>query len=264
MWGKRRFLDAEVEDWHIECWAWLMRHLGGVEALRDTALVLPTAEFFPRPQGDTEAVADAVFQRVRSLMALDDWPCTLEARHSTNAQVGEFMVLQPESGRVTAGTFERDGQNVLISYDPELVKRPLSLITTFAHELAHYVLHTIPEPPPGADVEPMLEELATELAVAYLGFGVIAANAAFDFEQYQDFGRQGWRGGSSGYFSEDSWAFAIAVFLDLRGESETAAARTHLKPGLVKKLELAQRRLADAPDLVAALRDVRPPEAGKT
>lgn len=257
MWGKRRFLDAEVEEWHLECWAWLMRHLGGAEDLRETPLVLPTAEFFPRPAGEGRAVAEAVFARVRDLMGLNDWPCVLVERDRTNVQVGEFLVLQPQSGRATAGTFENSGGEVVITYDPDLVQRPINLITTFAHELAHYVLHTIEEPPPGAEAEPMLEELATELAVAYFGFGLIAANGAFDFQQYQDFGRQGWRGGAWGYFSEDAWSFALAVFLALRDEPPDEARR-RLKPHLAKKLDRALARLADAPNLIEALRTVSP------
>lgn len=117
----------------------------------------------------------------------------------------------------------------------------------------HYLLHSVAEPAPGADVEPMMEELATELAVAFCGFGVMAANAAFDFQQYQDFGRQGWRGGSVGYFSEDGWAFALAVFLTLRGEAPDAA-RACLKPRLQKKLDAALARLGREPTLLDELR----------
>jgi hypothetical protein len=253
-WGKKRFLEPEVEEWHIECWAWLMRHLGGVDALRETALVLPTSDFFPRPPGQGRAVAEAIFARVRDLMNMNDWPCTLVERQPTNAQVGEFMVLQPQ-GKPVAGTFESDCGDVLITYDPGIVSRPYNLIATFAHELAHYMLHSIPELPPGADAEPMIEELATELAVAYFGFGLVAANGAFDFQQHQDFGRQGWSGGSWGYFSEDGWCFALAVFLSLKGE-DPAIARRHLKPRLAQKLDRALARLVAAPELLAALREV--------
>lgn len=252
MWGKKRFLEPELEEWHLACWAWLMRHLGGVDALRETPLVLPTAEYFPKPQGEGREVAEVIFLRVRELMGLGEWRCELVERFDQSAEVGEFLRLQPE-GKPIAGTFQSDGQSVVITYAPDLVRRPYNLIGTFAHELAHYVLHTIPEEPPGADAEPMIEELATELAVAYFGFGLMAANCAFEFEQFQDFGRSGWRGGSWGYFSEDGWCFALAVFLALRGE-EAETARKHLKPHLAKRLDRAMARLADAPELLAPLK----------
>ena len=256
MWGKPRFLDPAVEEWHIECWAWLMRHLGGVDRLRETRLALPTSAFFPRVEGDGRQMAEGVFTRVKELMGMSAWPCVLVERDRTNAQVGEFLVLQPQ-GKPVAGTFESDGREITITFAPDLVKRPYNLIATFAHELAHYLLHTIPEPPPGADVEPMLEELATELAVAYFGFGLIAANGAFDFQQYQDFGRAGWQGGVWGYFSEDGWCFALAVFLALRGEAPDEARR-HLKTHLAKRLDKALARLAQAPQLLETLRAVSP------
>jgi hypothetical protein len=257
MWGKKRFLDPEVEEWHFECWAWLMRHLGGVEALRDTPLVLPTAAFFPRPPGEGHVVAEAVFNRVKELLGMEAWPCRLLELAPTNVHVGEFLAVQPESGRRTAGTFQSEGGEVVITYDPELLQRPQNLIATFAHELAHFLLHSLDELPPGAEDEPMIEELATELAVAYSGFAVVAGNAAFVFEQYQDTGRQGWRGGSSGYFSEDGWMFSLAVFLELRGDAPDEA-RKHLKPHLAKKLDQARARLADAPHLLETLRAVSP------
>lgn len=250
-WGSKRFLDAEVETWHIECWAWLIRHLGGLAHVRRAPLVLPTAEFFPRPPGEGSEVAEAIFARVQGLMGLNEWPCTLVERVRTNVQVGEYLVLQPE-GKSIAGTFQDDGNAAVITYDPDLVKRPYNLIATFAHELAHYVLHAIPDPPPGADLEPMMEELATELAVAYFGFGLMAANGAFEFHQFHEVGRQGWQGGSWGYFSEDGWCFALAVFLALRGETSELAKR-HLKPHLSRKLDRAIARLGAAPELIVQL-----------
>lgn len=211
MWGEKRFLDKELEDWHFECWAWLMARLGGVDALREAPLVLPTGAFFPRPQGDDREVAEAVFNQVRNLMGLPDWPCTLVERERTNIEVGEFMRLQP-AGKPVAGTFESDGQSVIITYDPELVRRPINLTATFAHELAHYVLHALPDLPPGAEEEPLIEELATELAVAYFGFGLIGANGAFEFQQFQDTGRQGWQGGRGAISAKMAGALRLLCF----------------------------------------------------
>jgi hypothetical protein len=253
MFGARNhFLDRDVEDWHRACWAWLLRNLGGIEDLKSQRLILPNAEFFPPIRETGHARAEAAFANVKALMGLEQWPCELVAREDTNAQIGEFLVLQPRAddrlakGQSIGGTFQTDEHGVVVTYNPALLDRPGNLVATLAHELAHYVLHTIQEPPPGADVEPGLEELATELAVAYHGFGVIAANAAFDFSQHQDFGRQGWRGGASGYFSEEAWVFALAVFMALRGDNP-APARAALKPHLAKKLDAAIARLAREP-----------------
>ncbi|GAM99536.1 hypothetical protein U91I_03190 [alpha proteobacterium U9-1i] len=251
MWGKRKhFLDPEVEEWHAECWRWLLRNLGGQDDLRSRDLVLPTGAFFPKMEEQGHARAERVFGRVKDLMGLGHWACTLVEQPQNNAQVGEFLFVRAE--RPAAGTFRASDGEVIITYDPALLQRPNNLIATFAHELSHYLLATIDELPPGADVEEGLHELATELAVAYHGFGIIAANGAFDFQQHQDFGRQGWSGGSWGYFSEDAWVFALAVFLGLR-ELDAAAPRAALKPHLARKLDAARKRLTDDPQFLAGI-----------
>jgi hypothetical protein len=101
----------------------------------------------------------------------------------------------------------------IIAYSEELAEQPRLLIATFAHELAHYLLATIRKPIPGGNE---LHELATELTAAYAGFGLFRANAAFRFEQHQDAYGQGWSAGRSGYLSEPTWAFAIALFAALK------------------------------------------------
>ncbi len=50
--ASKRFLDVDIEDWRIACWEWLLFHLGGVEALKRRALVLPTPAFFPKIEAE--------------------------------------------------------------------------------------------------------------------------------------------------------------------------------------------------------------------
>lgn len=248
LWGKRTFLDPHVEEWHRDCWAWLRRHLDEESAPFPQPLVLPTRDFFPPIEAEGHARAEAVLDRVKTLMGLENWPCVLVERQETHAQVGEYVVTMPE-GKSAAGTFEVADGTVYITYAPKLIARPFNLVATFAHELAHYVLHSIEEPPPGADEEPAIEELATELAVAGFGFGLIAANAAFDFQQFSGPLSQGWQGGAWGYFSEAQWTFALAAHLRATGENADIA-RTHLKPHLGRQLDAALKRIDESPDFL--------------
>ncbi|HRE44388.1 MAG TPA: hypothetical protein PKY87_10510, partial [Terricaulis sp.] len=157
----------------------MLRNLGGVQALRETPFVLPTGEFYGRMPAEGHERAQALFERTKALMDVADWPCDLAARQEVGGEVGEYWVLQPD-GKGVAGTFEAREGRVVITYAPSLVQKPLNLITTFAHELAHYIISGLEERPPGAEQEPLLEELATDLSVTYFGFGVFGANAAFD------------------------------------------------------------------------------------
>ena len=211
-----RFLDAELEDWQLRTWAWLMRHRGGMGMIGRTALAAPSRDHFPPTEAVGEARAAHVFDCVRRHMSMaDDYPCRLEVRSPPPgaAQVGQFWVLQ--SPGAVNGTFDYvDGQAV-ICYADSLIDQPMRLVATLAHELSHYLILDIEEPPPGGWEA---HELATDLAVAYRGLGVFSANTAFAFEQHGDTFSQGWRSQRNGYLSPRSWAFALAVFMALRDE----------------------------------------------
>lgn len=248
LWGKKSFLEPQIEDWHRDCWAWLGRHLDVEAAGFPQELILPTRDFFPPIEAEGHARAEAVFEQVKLLMGLENWPSILVERQETNARIGEYLTVMPD-GPMAAGTFEVEDGVAYITYAPVLLTRPFNLVATFAHELAHYVLSGIDQSPPGADEEPRIEELATELAVAGFGFGVIAANAAFESGHYNEPMVQGFRGGASGYFSEDQWLFALAA--QLRAvDGDPEAARAHLKPHLAKKLDAALRRIDETPNFL--------------
>jgi hypothetical protein len=123
-------------------------------------------------------------------------------------------------------------------------------IATMAHELAHYVLATLKSGVPGGRE---LAELATDLAVAYLGFGVFSANTAFEFSQHQDTFSQGWSSSRNGYLSERSWAFAIALFCAL---TDAPLPLGHLKKSAGDLTKAAARYLSKNDALLAPLRAI--------
>ena len=102
---------------------------------------------------------------------------------------------------------------------------------------------------------PEFEEYAVDLATAFLGFGIFGANTAFQFQQFSDIGSgsQGWSSSRVGYLTETEWAFALAVFLSLRGEPKEVADKW-LKPGPAKLLAKSMAYLAANPDRLAELR----------
>ncbi len=225
-----------------------MRSLGGMAALRDTALVTPSRDFFPPTEAVGHERALHMFQCVKSAMGMEDWTCGLVANEGPppSAQVGEFLTLQTPGS--AAGTFSAKDGVVTITYASDLVDDPHRLVSTLAHELAHYLLSKVEEEPPGGWE---LHELATELTVAYTGFGIFGANTAFHFEQFQEAGRQGWRSQRNGYLSNETWVLALATFLSLtkrRGQADK-----WLKPDVAALLPKADRHLARRPDLLEPL-----------
>lgn len=231
----RSFLDRDVEDWHIECWAWLIRCGGGVEQLRESALILPSRDHFPPTDLKGHNKAKYIFDIVLQYCGMQNWPVKLQAQRGLAHRVATFGVVQNPG--VPAGTFQSGHGTAQITYAPEDVSDPVSLIATFAHELGHYLQSGFQEGPPGGWD---LHEPATDVASAYLGFGVFGANSAFHFTRTQDFESQGWSTAKRGYLTEAEWVLALAIFCAFVGE-DIAAALPHLKPHLAKQAVKASK-----------------------
>src|SRR3954466_6455937 len=74
----RSFLDAARRDWQFATFAWLLRNSGGYPKFLDTALVLPTVEFFPEHAMTGHAGVLTLFRRVRDHAGMAEWPCGVE------------------------------------------------------------------------------------------------------------------------------------------------------------------------------------------
>jgi hypothetical protein len=246
----KTFLDADDEDWHLAAWGWLLARFGE-DRLKRAPLVTATRAFFPPTEATGHARAEHVFGCVRDLTGMAEWPANLVAlppRPKTRvAELGEVKI---DSGHMPLGTFSRDGNGARITYDPDSIGTPTTLVATLAHELAHYLLHSVSDLPPGGKT---MEEFATDLTTVYLGFGVFGANEAFNFKQFRDVHSQGWQTSRTGYLRERDWAFALAMFCVLRGE-DVASLKASLKPYLFKDAQAAARYLAKTPKTLEILR----------
>ena len=131
---------------------------------------------------------------------------------------------------------------------PASLSRPIELIATFAHELCHPLLLSIPEPPPGGAE---CEEFATDLATTFFGFGLFGANSAFEFKQHSDIGAgsQGWSTRRLGYLTEAEWGFSLAIFLH-NNEDNLQLAMNHLKPSLASYLKKSLKYFHANPQLL--------------
>jgi hypothetical protein len=252
LFARSTFLETELEAWSLQTWAWLMRALGGMARLQRTPLVLANKDFFPPTETAGAERGRYLFDRVRHWMGIGDWPCGLESyeRPPTVARLGDLAMVKGPSA--PAGTFRVADGGPVISYAIDLVDQPRVLIATLAHELAHYmVAHALMKGPPPGGLD--AHELTTELCVAYSGFAVFGANAAFEFGQFQDGALQGWSSQRRGYFSERSWAFGLAVFLSLKGQEAPANV---LKASVADLTKTAARYLKRNPGLLEPLRAI--------
>lgn len=238
--GRKKFLDPDDEAWHLDTWRCLLENFGGMTRLKRAPLVKPTREFFPPTDASGEGRAEHIFHCVKQIAGMSDWPCKLLAQpHSPQARVGEIAALKFEKSS-PLGTFSAKDGEATITYDPKSVTEPATLVATFIHELAHYRLANIRVLLPGGEE---MHEYATDLMTVFLGFGVFGANRAFNFSQHGDAFSQGWQWSRQGYLRERDWAFALAVFLDLRGE-KPGTLKELLKPHLYSDMKGAGRYLA--------------------
>ena len=247
LFGTRTFLDSDIEQWHLDVWATLIERFNENLSLAETPVALPTRDFFAPTEATGHAKAEHVFACVRSIMGMQDWRCVLEPqpRRSSGQQVAQFVHIS--GGEAPNGTFriEQDGTAV-ITYAPDLLDDPMGLVATLAHELAHYLLASETDL-----VEDETHELMTDLTVAYAGLGVFGANSAFSFQQHGDAFSQGWSSRFSGYLSPRSWAFALAVFGELRGDD--GGMEKYLKPEIEGLRRQAVKYLRKKPELLAGL-----------
>jgi hypothetical protein len=243
MWPFKRkpIVDAETAAWHVDNFAWLIRHFGGDQTFTDTKLVLPKPGYFVFDGEKGHSLAVRIFDQVKHYCGMSDWDADLVADDNPLAAPAPVSLAMIAPQKHALGTFAVAGNRIQISYVPALLQRPDRLIATFAHELAHYLLATTAEEPPCEADE---IEFLTDLAAVYLGFGVFLANARFEFEVLQDGPLQGWQMGHSGYLPEADLIFALALFL--RAKSlDAGEACGCLKPHLATLLRRALRDLGD-------------------
>jgi hypothetical protein len=256
----KTFLDPDDEDWQLATWGWLLARLGE-NNLKRAPLVTTRREFFPPTEATGHARAEHILRCVQKLAGMSDWPCELVAMaERPRTQVSELGVVNIEKGHMPLGTFSRTGNAATIAYDPGTIDSPAILVATLAHELAHYLLHSIPDLPPG---QQLMEEFATDLTTVYLGFGLFGANQAFNFSQFRDIYSQGWRTSGAGYLRERDWALALAVFCALRGE-DVAILKPWLKDYLFKDVQSAARYLSKNTQALTKLEEHRQHYAGNT
>ena len=234
MFGKRSFMDRDVEAFHIQCWSWLLRHDQSGD-FEQTPLVLPTAEFFPASETEGHERAAYILGHVLEHARMGNWPVELVPQQERAGRVGLLATVHNIGN--PAGTFCNQGNTGRISYDPGLIDQPIPLIAVFAHELGHYLCSAFHEPPPGGWD---LNEPATDVAACFLGFGIFGANASFEYSQFADHDIQGWQSRTLGYITEAEWVFNLAIFCALR-DIDIEVTKSYLKPHLFSEARRASK-----------------------
>lgn len=241
-WLKAPFIKEDEITWLFEVYRWLLEHFGGFAAFGETSLVLPTPEFFPSLDAlSGEDLAQALFDVAARHAGMEDWPVVL-VEHDDGLNMREVLGRLPgeyAGAGGAAGTFGISDGEVEITYSPSQLENPVAFVATMAHELAHYLMATSSSPVPGGDA---LEEHATDVCSTFLGFGIFAANSAFQFSQFTDGEMVGWSTSRLGYLDERMHAASLAVFAELL-DIDDSLVRPHLKTNPRSYFRKARRQI---------------------
>lgn len=173
----RSVVEVEQKEWIVDHYDWLLNSMSELKSVRP--VVLPSEEFFSRPPALGHQKALHIFEEVKLLMGMSEWPCRLQPQEDPSVGEVLYVANAPQDPLGTFSVEEISNDNVIITYNPKSLANPHSLIATFAHELSHYLLASCPEPRPYEGTD---EECLTDLLAIVCGFGVFLANSSFNFQ----------------------------------------------------------------------------------
>lgn len=246
-------ISEEDAEWQHSTYRWLIAQFNSPERNSKRRLVLPTRDYFP---DQCESPWDSVtktFGRVIQYAGMEEQHCLLQPQETDpSPHVAQALLVQG-APQGPAGTFRLDDAGrPIITFNPALMNDPQGMVATFAHELAHLLLSSATEPPPGG-LDNL--EFATDLAAVFLGFGIFLANTSFRFNQFGGGGVTGWKAQRQGYLTGGEILHALAIFTRLF-ESDSKEPEEFIKSSSVGLYRRALRSL-DASSVIEELREVK-------
>ena len=216
-------ISEEQRLWTDEGFKRLVKLLGRRRML-DARVVEPTAEDFPDPYDKSPEAVERLFSRVCAYMCIDRSSIELEIFQDETEELREILPhWRGDAETRAAGLYvhaheqDRVSENgegsMVVAVRSTMLKDPMSLIATVAHELGHVILLG------GKLISPTTpdHESMTDLLTVFLGLGIFTANSAARFKQFQEDRRVGWSMQRLGYLPEAVFGYALGRFAAERG-----------------------------------------------
>jgi hypothetical protein len=215
-------VDVRAKSWIEERLLWLNREFEASVFSDDKPIVLPLQEYFPDPYDGSEESVWNMFQRICGYM--DVAPSLIDLQFCSDAgnlwlvnDLGQYL---PHS----AGTYSEGEEKFVVRVDRNGLDRPMELVGTLAHELAHVRL--LGESRISRDAYD--NELLTDLTVIFFGLGIFLANVPRNWES----GYGKWPESDlkkPEYMTPPMFGYALAHLAWFRNEKKPDWAR-HLHP----------------------------------
>ncbi len=247
-------LDEPTVHWLFDCYEWALRQFDARIFREESVLVLPNDRFFPGRVNSIEEMAELIFGKVKEYAGVSHWPTRLvdgrQCAIETSAQVVIVGPLRSRHGTMPATVEE--SHRLQIAYDPALVNNPEAMIAGLSHQVAHYLAGLSQTPPPGGEQS---WAQATEVLAAFLGFGLVFANSAFNVRiprcgscAPQPVDRQS-------FLSQYDSTYALAIFCVLK-EIPNHAVLPTLKSSLRGFYKKAVKEISNNKDALSRLRQI--------
>lgn len=248
-------LDEPSIAWILAVFGWALRWFDA-EYFRDqTRLIAPTNDFFPGRADSIQGMAELIFRATAGYAGMGHWPLRLMPPQAGMSIAPPLLALpQPLRGspaEPTAPVVQVGAASIIpITYNPILVNNPEALIAGLAQNLAHHLGAAAGEPPPGG-----LQNWpqATEIMGVFLGFGLLFANTAFQFQTKSCGSCSAPSPQRQAFLSQFDISYALALFCVLKGIPQGECLR-HLKSALRPHFK---RCLADLARRQAAVAELR-------
>ncbi len=229
-------VDGETKDWLEDCFLWFFEEFGET-SFRESKLVLPTEEFIPELFSPGDNPIKDSLRRVCGFMNVEYESVRLRIFDDEEAEFSPHPLAPVKfDGKKACGLYSFENGKHKIAISTALLKNPVNLVATIAHELAHAKLLGGEE---DFEYDEESEELLTDLATIFFGFGIFTANSLFKFEQWTNSSFQGWQMSREGYITEEQAGYALALYAYLRNDFDPAWAkflevntRTYFKQGI--------------------------------
>jgi HEAT repeat protein len=231
-------VDVFEKVWIERRMSWLARAFG-VEFLSDAVVIEPTAEFFPDPYKGTENDARGIFDRVCEYMEIAPG----------SVDLGFLPTDDPYS--IALGVYHDEGDKPQVQLRLDRLQDPMALVSTIAHELAHYLLLGQGKISRVA----IDQEKVTDLLPVFLGLGIFCANSAIWDQTINDGLRSTWSIWTRGYLREREYGYALAVFAWLRDQHDPAWLR-HVRSNVRSVFRESIRYFQETNDIQFTDKDV--------
>ena len=201
-------IDLEDLKWVIQSFDWIKANF--------PTTILSKSVMTPKDFNDVKSTitkneAEVLVKRVASIMDIKKGSISVDFYTETRSQAfDEIEIRQFEEVKNSTGKYYGKNKKGIyeISLEESLLKRPINLIATISHELAHVKL---------LGEERILEndEYLTDLIPIVYGLGIFGANSIFNIDTNNYY----WSMDRQGYLDEKTYAFALAWYSSLRSEN---------------------------------------------